>query len=522
MKLGKKLKGGTKLSLRFLWYLGASILILSLPTFSYLVPRVDPPAAPAAPLERSAPSSSSGGYEPSSTRAASSRGFIRPSRPTGLRSAVSSAKRAVRPQTQPQRPPRRPSRQQRPSGNRPDSPAETEQGGERPRQRSEQPAPVSGVAPGATLPVPAAMAQQLQALQQEFEQVQQNLFPQLALGLGPARGNPFQEAIENEPPPAVDPTPEPTPPADTPPTDAIDEVPPDVPQPQPPDEVPDVGSGGDGAPAGAFDFLITGHFSEAPTRLWRARRESTTEFALEDSGTINFFPGFITSFVTFDGRDKVVITDLNRDGLDDFVVARLASGVGTSVESYLGQPQGNFKLHASTTLYLRAVRSLALFDFDNNGEDELALLLEGQPHLFVYEREEEDWQYRREIVLPWDAAILLKSTAGAAPRTTNLYLLDNAMNRVVAISSRAPSAFVYGLQAPLSFMRFIEVEFPTSTVDQTAAVVGFLLPDQVVLVEQTARGASPFVVFDQADQRMPTSIIGDYSGIGERQLIWIP
>lgn len=514
---GRKMKTILKIG----WYLCASILILSLPTFSFLVPPSDGAAVVRKPQGPSPRASASGAK-------GSGRAATRPVFSTVGASSRSNAASRLSTGASPS-PGTDPSPGERP-GQAGVVSAETSISPQRFQQRR-----LAGrvpVEPGdpeaADINNPA-----LDNLQEGYEEAFSNLFPDVFFGV-PSSTNPFQRALEEGPAGGSSTTgddgPNPGQADESGSGDEGGESPPEA-GPQPPEDPgpPEPGDNGgsdrgDGPPSRTepnFSFLILGDIPGNPEAalISRANWDVSGQFVLENSHQFGFFTGVLHALLSFGEHESILVSDLDGNGLADVVVATEAAAVGTGIESYLQTSPGRFELHGTAFLYLQAVQSMALFDFDGDGTQELALVLYGQPNLLVYERTDSQWLYSMELALPVQPALLMTSSSVAGPRNRTLFVVDDNLQYVVSATQRRPDLFRFGSTAPLNRMSRWRINW-TGRAGGESEVLAFSFADQIVLAER--RGSLRTFVSMDTGRNAPLIIIGDFAGTGTRQIVWVP
>ncbi len=276
-----------------------------------------------------------------------------------------------------------------------------------------------------------------------------------------------------------------------------------------------------GAKEPGFNFLIVGDFpGVSGSQLSRARLQIDGQFVLENSFSFGFFPGILHSLLTFQESEKVIIDDLDADGSLDFVVATEVPAVGTAIESYVQLFPGQFQLSASAFLYLREIRSLALFDFDRDGVDELALVLAGHPNLVIYQRVGAEWLYLRELSLPFRPALVMSAPVAVGVRARSLYVLDENLEFTLSSTDRQPETFRPGASLPLNHLRRVQINLSGRS-DDPGEVAVFSLPGRLILCDGRGASLRSFASFRMSNGA-PLMIIGDYTRTATRQMLWVP
>lgn len=270
-----------------------------------------------------------------------------------------------------------------------------------------------------------------------------------------------------------------------------------------------------------FDFLVVGA-PRADGKILSKAHFTGQEFILDDDSHVSFFPGSLHALLSFGPDTMLLWEDTNRDGRTDFLRLREVPSVGTSIELFQQTAQGTFQLAASTVLYLERVHSAALFDIDGDSELELLLAKDGEKRLTIFEKVGKDWNYREELGLPVEPALMLVSNqvANGVGLGKLLHIIDSQLQLVLNARAASPIAFWFGLGTPLQRLRSVDVDFR-----HTGGT-----PDHIRVIEMADR----LILFDKRDgefvtfanletgNRTPFLLIGDYSGGGQRETVWLP
>ena len=362
---------------------------------------------------------------------------------------------------------------------------------------------------------------ELWELELDYENAAQSLFADLSFRLIEPAGNPFNQALEQEPSPLPDSLPLEPDPVDEPSNDPVDEAsngPRDDLGPEGPDGVssdsPPVMDRTETEPEDPeFGFLVVGNFGEdrSESGVFRAFRDEVGGFVLENEFTLNLPPIITDNNLVFKETDRIVTADLNQDGVLDVVRARIGE-LGTKLDSYLGQPAGGFEQQAQGFAFHQTVLSMALFDMDGVGEPELVLVTGRGSRLILYERSADILQYRKELLLPFAPGLVVVSEADF--RGQQLLVLDRKLERVATLSKGFGGDFIS--------QRFLKPSMQSLTLDR----LGYGGPAEVLVFEDGKR-LSLIVAGDDGlvllaslvrQPKMPLLIVGDYQGFESRQL----
>jgi hypothetical protein len=503
---------------KMVWYLCGAILVLSLPTFSHLIPTTD--------LVMKQPAISADHEVGSGSAMRSGGAVVIRGNPSASRfsSFVSSPLRTVR------------------------------SGGAKAPQSRIFSAPMRVSEPGAALypprpgspeaavtargPVPthtaglfqqarqladdagsSAYPQDLSNLERGYQSAMGQLFRDYGPGFGHYAGNPFDDALPNDD-------------KDTNGDSGNNgengsndnggnnsDNPPTPPSPEPPPPPP---SPGDVTPPRPYSFLVAGEFEGlgSKTRVFRARRHVDGGFELENGFKVNPFPGTVgTSVLGLDSDQQIVSDDIDGDGKQDVLITRKVPSVGTQLELYLREASGTYRKQAEASFILTTITSIVLFDFDKDHNLDVGLLFAGESNLFVYTLEDQEFKYLKEIVLPFEPSMVVDSVLEGLPRERRLYVFDKAFYRVATMFSRNPGVFFQGLVPAHSFKSFkldSEEDGPGATDLQVFEDSG-----GIALAEK--RGAG-WVVLGRFSTtiRYPVVVFGDYVNTGTRQLFCLP
>ena len=272
-------------------------------------------------------------------------------------------------------------------------------------------------------------------------------------------------------------------------------------------------------PSNPFDFLVVGDCgSNEGENVLRATRDRRGDFVVENSFRFNFLAGLVGVMFVFQENEQPLTVDLNGDGLTDLVYARHGDE-GTTLESYVRDPSGSFHRWAFSTLPQSTVTSFAVFDFNADGQLEIAALLKNHPRLIIYERSGDQFEYLREVVLPLSPGWVVDSEQGVPPER-RLHIFDTSLQRVVTLRQQNGRFLLSGSKEPLSYLQGVEVEASWQEIGSHEIVV-FEYGNRIALAERRSQGVSFYGSFDTA-VKVPLVIVGDYLGIQSRQLVYVP
>ena len=254
-------------------------------------------------------------------------------------------------------------------------------------------------------------------------------------------------------------------------------------------------------PEGPFNFLLTGDFSEnGEETVFRAIRDDLGRFVLENYTRYTLSTGFLL----FKGDEQVLTADLNRDDALDLVVVR--EGSRDLVEIFEGKGGTLFEQWTSLSVTEKII-GISAFELSGDGEDDLILIVEGVPHLIVYEQAGSDFRYSKELVLPFEPGLLVEDQENLEER--RLYVFNSTLTEVVALSSEDPGVLISGVDTVLD-------HFKTVSVDGFPGGISFLnLGGRITLAQTTSQSVLFVGSFAVADQT-PVVIVG------RQQLLFVP
>ncbi len=490
-------------------YALATILLLSLPTFSYFVPK-----------SRESSEQRAGGFEPGKDlRSSSPQPTYRRSVPSGFYGTRGFSNRSSRRLVKRPRPRQRSA--QRTAARRGRRTAATAQvaAATSPDKGQVEKAATKDRTEGETEGVTSdSLASDfyddLSGLEGGYHQAQTNLFPRGGYGGGGFGGNPFQEALGDDDPQGGDDGPtgegDGDPGGSDPTGTPVDSEPP-APTPA-----------GDDSPASQFSFLMLydGGGTEG-VQVSRAHHHGDGNFTLENGERLSLFSGFLntSSPVLTLGPGKAVMTgDMNRDGLAD------AFGVswghfGTALQSLLGRGSGGWQEHFKFFWPYQVAQSFALYDFDSDGDSELVAVFSDSGNLFIYQITEQGLEYDREVVVPFNAAWVVKTHDSGVVEADYLEVFDSSLGISVTFSSRFPGIYSHA-RAP-TYVSSVQVDLDSVPGFGVQSFQVLRYRDRALLFETTGNFTTQLGSFARFP-RFPSVIVGDFQELGTRQLIMVP
>lgn len=494
-------------------YALAAILLLSLPTFSYFVPK-----------SQESSEQRASGFEPGKDlRTPGPQATYRSnSVPSGFYGARGFSKRSSSQLVKRNNPRKRTSSKARPRrGSRGTAAAKEEAAAPNTTEGSDDNDVTDGRAERET-EEPSTSSQasdfydDLSGLEGSYNQAQSNLFPRGGGygGMGGYGGNPFQDALGDDG--SSDGDTEPTgdgdgdPGGTDPPATPVDG--------EPAAPVP----AGDDSPASVFSFLMLyDGGGTGAVQVARAHHDGSGNFTLESGERLSLFSTFVNTSspgLTLGPGKSVMTGDMNRDGLADaFVISW--EHLGTALQGLVGTGVGGWQEHFGFFWPYQTARSFALYDFDSDGASELVVVFADSGNLFIYEITEKGLQYDREVVVPFNAAWVVKTHDSGVVEADYLEVFDANLGISVTFSSRFPGIYSHA-RAP-TYVSSVQIDLkplPGFT-SQNFQVLRYA--DRAVLFETTGNFATQLGSFAKTP-RFPSVIVGDFLKVGTRQLIMVP
>jgi hypothetical protein len=280
--------------------------------------------------------------------------------------------------------------------------------------------------------------------------------------------------------------------------------------------------GGQGEPK-LYSFLIMGDFESGKT-VDRAYRDSDGDFVLESGHRVRLFSssgivGVPQESVFVPQGFYVLSTDFSGDGLQDLVLAG-TEGSLTFVRGYLRHGVSETEPSFEVSFQNVTIKSLAVFDFERDGSPELAMVFSGNSNLVIYELLGEGLSYSRELVLPFEPAVIVSTQDQGVFKYDYLQVFDENMRRSIAFSSRYPGIYSYSKPPSYRFSESVKVD-PANNSGAGDEFMVVQYDDKVLLVEAVDDRFVFMGSFAARKGRLKI-LVGDYFDDGSRQLIFLP
>ena len=505
---------------RLTWYLCGAILVLSLPTFSYLVPKTELVLGPQRGVAAAEKSGSTTSLHSESSHQSISDPVMRSS------SFITSGAVLGKPAPTRSSPVERVKPADVLARRQSSGPAASStRSSDRSRLGENLPDAIAGRSQAANLAggSPSRLgggryAQELSSFEQGYQAAAAELFNNYPLGFRNWVTNPFDDALPDDPPKDGD-SPDPGNNGDNKPGDngnggsQTPDPPPNDPELPPDDPLP--------PPIKRYSMLVAGEFEGAGSknRVFRSYRNEQGRYVLENGGVVDLFSGVVgVPQIQLAGDQQLVVDDLDGDGRNDLLVTSRATQ-GTVFEVYFRDSR-NTRPDIGTMFLWKSVVAIGLLDFNADGRLDIAVLFRNTPNLFVYTISEDNkFDYLKEIVLPFEPSLMVDSHFESLTGERRLVFFDASFRRIATLTSRNPGVFLLGLPTSQTFRSFkldAEEDGPGAT-----EVRVFENDRGIAFFEKKLGGWTAIASFSTS-VRFPIVVFGDHQNVGTRQLLCLP
>lgn len=353
----------------------------------------------------------------------------------------------------------------------------------------------------------AGISQELSLLDEGYEAALGNLFGKFSLRILGLQSNPFQGALQER--------------TENPPPDAAQKSVPD-PAKETTVSVPGPSAAARVAPElrseERFSFLIMGQFFEGRNgqKIFRARLRENGAFFMEGLGEWTFYP-YLGGVLSFEDRTQVVSGDRDGDALLDFATSK-DTIYGSQFDLFVRDTQKNQFVPESQMFFRdRQVVSFAFFDLQGDKNKELFIVFADLPQISVYEYSAEGYRHLKDWVFSFKPALVLSVVEGVL-QEEKLFVFDDSLSTVVMLSSRNRDNFLIldGFGTTRKFM--LSFSEPLASPEELLVLER---ANRIAIVGKSAVGLRVFGSFD-AGRGYPFVIVGDYFQKGRPQIIYAP
>jgi hypothetical protein len=290
----------------------------------------------------------------------------------------------------------------------------------------------------------------------------------------------------------------------------------------PPPPPNDPGSGdSEPEPAGPTTFLVLGPYGADPdTVAFLGVRRQDGSLLLDNGLELNLFSGVVgpgrLSFIFESGR-QVVTGDVQADGVPDLFVT-LEAPLGTAVSGHRVTGGTLQQWMFGFFLYDRVV-SYALFDYDGDGREEFVAISARNSNLIVFRIRNGELEYLRELSLPLVPGLVSVSRDLIRRDQSQLQVFDRTLKNFVTFDSRFPG--VYSFARPSGFRSAQDLAVPQANGHLARQYRLLTYLDRMVLAELVGDQYRMIGSF-YTGGGIPTVLVGDFFADGTQRLVLLP
>lgn len=299
-----------------------------------------------------------------------------------------------------------------------------------------------------------------------------------------------------------------------------------TPPPDPPNNPPSGGDGGSDVPepepelVSVFLVLAPVGPEEGGASALLATRDTGGRFVLENGATLDLFPGLVgpgRAVLLAEEGQQLMTADVLSDGILE---------VFSTQEAYLGTAvyghrliSGAFREWAYGFFLYDRVLGLATFDFDGDGREELVAITAASPNLQIFRLDQGELRYLRELTLPIQPGLLATSRDPVRSGQSVLQVFDRNLRNWVVFDSRYPGVYSFARPGGFVSAQDVTVPFAAGGFPRQFRILRYW--DRLVVAELVGDGFRHLGSFDLA-RRSPTVVIGDHRASGSQQVLLVP
>ncbi len=269
-------------------------------------------------------------------------------------------------------------------------------------------------------------------------------------------------------------------------------------------------------------FLVLGPLDQAdPTRFtFQATRDFSGNFTLDTGAPLQLgsaVVGYPRPTLLVPPGQQLLTTDLDGDQQLDYILT-VSTSVGSALIGYRFNG-GELQQWFSGAFLFDLVRSMAIFDFNEDGKNELAVAFVKNPNLVIYDISDGGLAYQKELTLPFGPGLLVGTEDRKGSPTRYLQVFDNKLERSVIFSSRFPGAYSFSKPPTYKGTQQFDV---TSLSGSNYRRYRFLRYEDRIVALQIVDGEAEVMVNFSIRAGFPLVLAGDYSGDGLQQVLFLP
>ena len=253
--------------------------------------------------------------------------------------------------------------------------------------------------------------------------------------------------------------------------------------------------------------------------LHRAARDADGYFVLDDGSRIDVLSGLVgfPQDMLVLPQDGILMSKSSPQSQTLKIILVQGVSQGTSLAGYhdvRGQQQAWF----NGTMPYERILSVALYDINDDGEEELICALGSNPNLVVYQIVGTDINYLRELTLPFKPAALVTTERTGPIDVRYLQVFDSTLKRSVTFSSQFTGA--YSFSAPPTYQGKESLDTVADSIP-AASFTALVYQDRVVLFQKQGSDLALMASLSTSSA-FPRLIVGDYSSDQTRQMVFLP
>lgn len=267
-----------------------------------------------------------------------------------------------------------------------------------------------------------------------------------------------------------------------------------------------------------YSYLIMTEINSVPS-AFRSFRRNNGSFQLENGMMVrNPMSGLVgigSNIKRVPISEQLMTDDWNGDLVPELFRATIKPlGSLFRIQNLIGS---SYQLHESSFLHLH-IGSMALFNLDEDPEEEVILTFRNNPRLVVYDLTPNGLSFQRELAIPFDGTAVFKTTDNFG--NTYLHVIDQTLTRSLTLLASANGSFFMGDPPSFQGSQWIQLDSSFRFNGGPTFMVLYYL-DRVALIQIHYNGISIVGSFC-TNPSVPQILVGDFSYSGELQTMVVP